>query len=188
MTSVATYLRLPADHPNAAPIADEIEQFVIRQGWQRAASFRDLSGTDAASTLISAMRSHLYSAVVVHRVDHLFRSLHAFCVCMLELDLSTFRFVALADGIDTAAPSTIAEIVAAFANVERSAHREASLRAMARAQRHGARIGRPPARFPVARALRMRERGLSIESIAAELGISAATVSRRLADLSKPLS
>lgn len=63
-------------------------------------------------------------------------------------------------------------IMATLAEFERGLIRERTTAGLQAARRRGVRLGRPPARFDIERAVQLRVEGLSYKKVAAIVGVS----------------
>jgi DNA invertase Pin-like site-specific DNA recombinase len=180
------YLR---QSPTAPNYEEMIRRFVTTLGAKLVQTFRDHDADRRGKDLLLAAvraRPRRFDVVVVPRVDHLCGSLRQLVVILEEFRQAEVDFVSIEDKIDSRYSLRLYDLVGLLAETERSAHREYSLRMAAAARRRGSRVGRPPAQLALGRAQRLRERGLSLQEIAARLGTSVATLSRKLSDVPKP--
>jgi DNA invertase Pin-like site-specific DNA recombinase len=168
--------------------ADETGELIDRRGWQLVGTFEDHGVSGARDRrpeldrLLDAARRRRFDLLVVWRSDRLFRSLKHMINTLDELSALGIGFVSVSEPFDTTTPQgrLLLHLVSAFAEFERELIRERTRAGLAAARRRGTRLGRPPARVEVDRALAMRADGSSVRDIAGALGLSPSTVHRHL--------
>lgn len=128
---------------------------------------------------IDMVCAHNGRTLVVVKLDRLTRS-----VADLSWLMDNVPFVSVRDSIDTGTASgrLVANIMGAVAEWERCAISERTKDGMAEARRKGVRLGRPATEFPspwqAATAMKLREDGKSLQSIADHVGLKVSTVRR----------
>jgi DNA invertase Pin-like site-specific DNA recombinase len=96
------------------------------------------------------------------------------------------QFISYQENMDTTSPlgQALFTIVAAVAQLERDLIRERVTAGIRNAQAAGKQLGRPMRIVDRERILRLRAEGVSIEQIAATVGVGYGTVRKRLAQAS----
>ena len=127
-------------------------------------------------------RQHRVKVVVVVDLDRAFRSLEHFHRTLQEWKRRRIRFVNLNFPVDTDTPEgeLIVYFMAAVAQFYRRITGRQVKAGMERAERRGARIGRPPRRLGLFRAQMAVRECKSIPAAARHLGVSPSTLRRRL--------
>src|SRR5438445_1863068 len=136
----------------------------------------------ALDRLVKAARARQIDIVAVTKLDRLARSTHHLVSLGRELAALGVDLVVLDQHIDTTTPTgrLLFHMLAAIAEFERDLIRERVKAGLERAKAKGVRLGRPTARISEARLQMLQEERLPIGQIARQLGVSRATVRRRL--------
>lgn len=131
--------------------------------------------------LVDAHRRR-FDAVAVWRLDRLARSVRHLVNVAGDLESLGVDLIALDQGIDTStsAGRFLFHTLAAVGELERDLIRERTVAGVAAARRRGKRLGRPRVHVPVGRARALLAEGMSISATAQALGVSKATLQRRL--------
>jgi len=190
---VALYARTSTPEQNPRAQLENLRHYAEARGLELVEEYVDegISGSKkrrpALDRLLRDALLRRFDAVAVTKVDRLGRSLHHLLTILGDFEALGVNFIALDDGVDTSTPTgrLLMQMRGAFAEYELAMIRERTRAGMASARRRGARLGRPkvirgPDCFTVERLL---GKGASQASIARELGVSAATVSREVARL-----
>ena len=190
----AIYSRVSTSHHDQKP---EVQQVALRtycanRGWTLSADLVDhgySGGTDKRPALVDLLRlarSREIDAIVVTKMDRLFRSLKHLCATLEELSALGIVFVSLHEQIDMSSASgrLMAQILGAFSEFERSMIRERTLHGLAYARSKGKRLGRPITRQDeLIRAFRAK--GMTYTQIQQNVGCSRGAVYRSLKAVSK---
>jgi len=136
----------------------------------------------ALDRLVRAARARQLDVVAVTKLDRLARSTHHLVTLGRELADLGVDLVVLDQQIDTTTPSgrLLFHVLAAIAEFERDLIRERVKAGLERAKAKGVRLGRPTARVPEGQLHALHQQRASIGEIARQLGVSRATVRRRL--------
>ncbi|WP_104200320.1 recombinase family protein [Cryobacterium sp. Y29] len=147
-----------------------------------------VSGSLASRPQLDAMLENVRDGdvVVVWKLDRLGRNTrHTLTLLALLADRGV-GFRSLTEGLDSTGSMgrAMITVVRAFAELERGTIRERTVAGLAAARARGRVGGRPralsPAKIEFAKSLRLK--GLGAQAIAAELGVSRASVYRAFAD------
>ena len=155
-------------------------------GWEYIEYIDRMSGSredrPALKQLIEDARLKKFDVVVFYKLDRLARSVKHLVQLIDFFGSKGIDVVSIKDPIDTTTPSgkLLFHIMAAIAEFERDFIRERVIDGIERAKREGKQIGRSKEKFNVELAREMRRQGYSYEQIAKALGVSKATVYRRL--------
>ena len=159
----------------------ELRQYITARGWT-AVEYVDhgISGAKerrpALDRVIQDARRRRFDVLVCWRLDRLGRNLKHLVTLLDELQALGVAFVSLGEGIDCTTPAGRLQlhILAALAEFERSRIAERVQAGLARARKHGTRLGRPRLTRPPM-ALPM---GLTVREAAGVWGVSKSTAAR----------
>jgi DNA invertase Pin-like site-specific DNA recombinase len=191
--SVARYLRVSRTDQKTDLQGDETQEFVARRGWTLVDTFTDegISGSGdrrpGLDALMKVARRRKFDILVVWRSDRLFRSLKHMVNILEELTALGIDFVSVTEPFDTTTPQgrLLLHLVSAFSEFERQVLIDRVRSGLAAARRRGRVGGRPKSKLDLDRAIELRAAGRTIPEVAKELGVSVATVKRRLATAAK---
>ncbi len=186
---VCRYHRVSRVDQNPQLQEDETAGFIERRGWDLVETYTDhgISGSrekrPALDALLRDARRRRFDLVVVYRADRLFRSLKNMVVTLADLDALGVGFVSVTEPFDTTTPSgrLLLHLVSAMAEFERGILIERTRAGVAAARRRGAKLGRPQTRIDLDRVVELRDGGLSLRKIAAEMGLTYGTLHRAVA-------
>lgn len=191
---VATYSRVSTSHHEQKPEVQvlELRRYCAARGWLIVHELVDhgYSGsTDSRPSLkvlMSLVRSRQIDAVVVVKLDRLFRSLKHLVLTLEELQGLGITFVATKDNVDYSTPTgrLFVQILGSLAEFEKALFRERTIMGLEHARASGKRLGRPRKRDDQA-ILRLRKEGLSYSAIQLKLGISRGAIYRATRAVSK---
>ena len=185
---VAIYARVSTDGQTTENQLRELRGAARRHGWTVAATYADdgVSGAKGRAlrpgfnALHGAIARREVDLVAAWSVDRLGRSLQDLVGFLGELHAKGVDLYLHQQGLDTTTPGGRAMfgMLGVFAEFERTMIQERVRAGLARARARGKRLGRPLKATPqVARRIAAaRKAGKSMRAIAAEAGISAATV------------
>ena len=169
---------------------DELRQVGQQRGWATTEYVDD--GVSGAATsrpaldqMLDAARRGKLDVVAVWKLDRLGRSLQHLLQVIDELASLGVGFVAVRDsGIDTTTPQgrLLLQLLGAFAEFEKAMIRERVVAGVRRAQMKGTHCGRPEVKLDLRPAVAMLGSGYGLKSISKSLGVSRATLRRRLED------
>jgi DNA invertase Pin-like site-specific DNA recombinase len=133
-------------------------------------------------------RRGAFAVVLVWRFDRFARSIEQLVSALAEFRSLRIDFVSHQESLDTSPPmgKAMFTIIGAMAELERSVIRGRVQAGLDFARKNGTKtgraIGRPRRIFDRSKVTRLREAGLSIPKIAAEMGLSIGTVAGVLKD------
>lgn len=165
----------------------ELRNYCEARGWSVAEEIIDhgFSGTNAnrpgLKKLLDLSRARKVDAVVILKLDRLFRSLRQLVTTMQELSDLGVEFVSVKDQVDmtTAAGRLLVHLLGAFAEFEADLIRERTLIGLDFAVSQGKRLGRPP-RAEYSQIQLLRSKGFSYRKIRQELGCSFGAITSAL--------
>jgi len=185
---VATYSRVSTRHREQKP---EVQVGELRR-YCKARRFkitheivdRAKGGTDdrpGFKQLMALVRAREVDAVVVVKLDRLFRSLKHLVNTMSEFEALGIKFIATRDQVDLTTPAgrMFVQILGSLAEFERELIRERILLGLDHARRQGKKLGRPKRNDDQA-VQKLRKQGMSYQKIQRELGASKGAVWRAL--------
>lgn len=146
---VAIYCRVSTTDQDNSTQRAALEKFARSKKWQFT-TYCEVESTRKArpvkQQVLHGLRDGTYKAVLVYKLDRWARSSIELILEMQELTSKGIGFVSLSDNIDftTAAGKLQFQILAAFAEFERSLISERTREALARKKQTGTRLGRPP--------------------------------------------
>jgi DNA invertase Pin-like site-specific DNA recombinase len=167
---------------------DELRQVGQQRGWTTTEYVDDgVSGSatsrPALDQMLDAARRGKLDVVCVWKLDRLGRSLQHLLQVIDELTSLGVGFVAVRDaGIDTTTPQgrLLLQLLGAFAEFEKAMIRERVVAGVRRAQSQGKHCGRPEVLLDLRPAVAMLGSGYGLKAISKSLGVSRATLRRRL--------
>jgi DNA invertase Pin-like site-specific DNA recombinase len=191
---VLIYVRVSTSHQEQKPEVQlsELRSYCLSRKWNVVEEIVDhgYSGDSVnrpgLKQLNKLVKSRKVDAVIVFKLDRLFRSLKHMVVMLQEFSDLGVSFVSLHEQIDmtTAAGRLMLHIIAAFAEFEKDLIRERTIAGLEYARSQGKKLGRPETKDS-ARILELRAQGKSYRTIAKELNCSQAAVYRAIDAASK---
>jgi DNA invertase Pin-like site-specific DNA recombinase len=166
---------------------NELREYALRRGWQVIGEYVDtgISGTKDSrpelNRLMTEAHKRRFDVVCVWKFDrfarstsHLLRALETFGALGIE-------FCSLSEQLDTSTPAgkMVFTVLGAVAELERSLIAERVRAGMRNARAKGKRLGRPPVQASDSEIRNLLDKGVPMEAIGKQLGISASTVCRR---------
>jgi len=125
-------------------------------------------------------KQHRFDAILVYKLDRFGRSVLHLMETIEDLTHWGVRLIACSQSLDTdeatATGRLMLQILAAVAEFERSMIVERVKAGLDAAKKRGVRLGRAPLVFDRAKVMALHMRGKSVRQIAAEVGVSGATV------------
>lgn len=186
---VATYSRVSTADKGQNPEVQthELRRYCEARGWTIVHELVDhghsgsTSNRPALKELMALVHSRKVDAVIVVKLDRLFRSLKHLVTSLDEFHALGVTFVAVRDSLDYSTPSgrLMAQILGSLAEFEKSLLVERTKMGIAHARATGIRLGRPRLNQET-EVLKLRKLGHTYRSIAKKLGISRGSVQRAL--------
>jgi putative DNA-invertase from lambdoid prophage Rac len=130
--------------------------------------------------LLELVRAREVDAVVVVKLDRLFRSLKHLVNTLSEFEALGVKFIATRDQVDLTTPAgrMFVQILGSLAEFERELIRERILLGLEHARAQGKALGRPKGKDHSVEILRLKSRGYSYREIIDELGVSMGAITR----------
>lgn len=186
---VVTYSRVSTSHHDQKPEVqvEELQRYCVSRSWTIAEEIIDHGYSGGSDTrpglkrLMELVRTRQVDAVVVFKLDRLFRSLKHLITVLDEFTALGITFVAVRDQIDYTTPSgrLFVQMLGALGEFEKSLLIERVRAGLDHARRKGKTLGRPRVR-PDEAIHALRALGKSYSEIAKELGITRGAVCRSL--------
>ncbi|MDD3531670.1 MAG: recombinase family protein [Candidatus Pacebacteria bacterium] len=165
----------------------KLRAYAKAMGWQIIKTYIDrASGADpnrpSMSSMMADARSRKFDAIVIVRLDRITRSLANLLSTIEDLERWNVRLVCTDQMIETgsATGKLLIHLLGALAEFERELTRERIKDGMDRARAQGKAIGRPETALESTLAAETYARVKSYRKAAKELGVSEATVRRRV--------
>jgi DNA invertase Pin-like site-specific DNA recombinase len=185
---IAFYARVSTEGQDPEGQLLALRSHAAQRGWEIVEEFvdRGFSGAKdrrpALDRLIKAAWAGRFQAVLVWRFDRFARSVKHLITALETFRSLNIAFISLQEQLDTSTPlgQAMFTIIGAMAQLERDIIRERVKAGLERARARGVHLGRPIAALDSARLEHLRRDGLSVGKIARTLGVSRATVRRRL--------
>lgn len=185
----AIYLRVSTAVQTTDNQRLELEKVIEQRGWTITQIYEDhgISGSKgrdkrpAFDQLYKDVARGKIDMVVAWSIDRLGRSLHHVVAFMAELTELGVALYLHQQAVDSSTPAgkAMLSMCGVFAEFEREMIRERVNAGLARARAQGKRLGRPPVKPEIERAIRQkRAQGVGILKIARELGIGTSVVQR----------
>jgi DNA invertase Pin-like site-specific DNA recombinase len=132
--------------------------------------------------LMKDARRRRFDAVLVWKFDRFARSVAHLLRALEEFKSLGIEFVSLTEGVDTSTPmgKMVFTVLGAVAELERSLIVERVKAAMRNARAKGTHVGRPRMSVDIASVRARMGKGESVRSIARDLNLSAAFISKRI--------
>lgn len=185
---VATYSRVSTSHHNQDPEIQvyELRRYCEARDWEVTHEIVDhgYSGGTAVrpglKELQELVKLRKIDAVVVVKLDRLFRSLRHLVVTLEDWEALGVKFVSVKDAVDWTTPAGrfFVQVLGSLAELEKSILVERTMMGLDHARRKGKKLGRPKSDHLAIQELRAK--GKSYSQIQTELGVGRATISRAL--------
>ncbi len=187
---VAIYARVSTTDQSTESQLLDLRRYVRERGWELFNEYCDngVSGTKdsrpALNELMNDAKKRRFDTVLVWRFDRFARSTKHLILALEEFRGLGIDFISYQENIDTSSPlgSAIFTIISAVAQLERDIIAERVKAGLRRAKENGKTLGRPVGSVVhsqhTERANQLHSEGLSLRSIAGQLGISKSTVQR----------
>ena len=186
---VATYSRVSTSHHGQNPEVQshQLKRYCEARGWAISHEIVDhgFSGSTEVrpglKQLLALVRSREVDAVVVVKLDRLFRSLKHLVMTLEEFQALGVQFVAVKDNVDYTTPAgrLFVQMLGSLAEFEKSLLRERTMMGLAHARAQGKCLGRPQLHDPN-EIRRLRAAGLSYREIRSRLGVPMGTITEAI--------
>src|ERR1700687_6064006 len=171
----------------------ELEQFAQARGWRVAESYVDVGVSGAKDSrpelnrMMADAHKRRFDVVCCWRFDRFARSVSHLLRALETFNALGIGFVSLGESIDTSTPTgkMVFTVLAAVAELERSLIVERVRAGLRNARAKGKTLGRPRKIVDAAKIATLRAQGLSVRSIASELGVGLATLHRASGNLER---
>jgi len=195
LTRVAIYGRVSTSNhgQDVSMQTRELELFTQARGWRLVDSYLDIgiSGSKdkrpELDRLMADAHKRCFDVVIVWRFDRFARSVPHLLRALETFNALGIAFVSLSEQMDTTTPTgkMVFTVLGAVAELERSLIVERVRAGLRNARAKGRTLGRPRKTVDAGRITALRAQGLSMRSIASELGIGLATLHRASGPWSK---
>lgn len=194
MKTVGIYCRVSTQEQSSDMQLTALRDYCRARGFKIYKEFIDngISGSrdsrPALNELMDAVRKHRVQAVLVYKFDRFARSTKHLVLALEEFQSLGIDFISFSENVDTSSPlgKAVFTIVSAIAELERNIIVQRVRHGLDNARRKGVKLGRRTNPYSDSEILAMAGRGSSTREIGKVLGISNATVSRRLKVLQNP--
>lgn len=194
MKKVGVYCRVSTHDQSSEMQLVTLREYCTNRKFQIFNEYIDngFSGTKnsrpALNQLMDDVRKHKVDTVVVYKFDRFARSTKHLVLALEEFQTLGIDFISFSENLDTSTPlgKAVFTIVSAVAELERSLIVQRVKAGQANARRKGVRFGPKTTPYSDREILELKKQGRSTRQIGKALGISNATVSRRLKVLQSP--
>lgn len=191
---VGIYCRVSTHDQSTDMQLNTLREYCSARGFEIYKEYADngVSGTKdsrpALNELMDAARKHKIQAVVVYKFDRFARSTKHLVLALEEFQALGIDFISYSENIDTSTPmgKAVFTIISSVAELERSLIVQRVKAGQAHARKKGVKFGPKTNPYSDREILSLKQQGGSTRQIGRALGISNATVSRRLRVLQSP--
>jgi DNA invertase Pin-like site-specific DNA recombinase len=185
---VATYSRVSTNKREQKPEVQvqELRRYCRARRFKIAHELTDRSsgggsGRPGLKRLLELCRAREVDAVIVVKMDRLFRSLKHLVNTLSEFEALGVKFIATRDQVDLTTPAgrMFVQILGSLAEFERELIRERILLGLDHAKANGKKLGRPKVNDDK-KIQELRKAGMSYQGIQQNLGVSKGAVCRAL--------
>ena len=186
--NVATYSRVSTQHREQKPEVQvqDLRRYCKARGFKLLHEIVDRAGgggdeRPGLKRLLALVRAREVDAVVVVKMDRLFRSLKHLVNTLAEFEALGVKFIATRDQVDLTTPAgrLFMQILGSLSEFERELIRERIMMGLDHARRSGKQLGRPRTN-DYAAVKKLRRQGRSYKQIEAALSLSSGSVWRAL--------
>lgn len=176
----AVYVRVSTPDQSVAMQLADLRAYSTQRGFTIIREYNDtgISGTKerrpALDELMADARKRRFDAVIVWDFSRFARSTKHLITALEEFRHLGIEFISFRENVDTSSAlgRAMFVIVAAIAELERSLIVERIKGGLRRAKAMGRKIGRPGLQINTERIMTLKRQGLSVRSIAKEMGVS----------------
>jgi DNA invertase Pin-like site-specific DNA recombinase len=185
---IGIYARVSTKDQSCELQIRDLRAYCTARGFELVGEYVDIGQSGAKDSrpelnkLMDDARKRQFDAIVVWRFDRFARSTKHLLLALEEFRSLGIQFISYQENVDTSTPlgQALFTIVSAVAQLERDLIRERVSAGIRNARANGKKLGRPKSSVDRAQVLQLRERGHSLQQIAANLGIGYGTVRARL--------
>jgi DNA invertase Pin-like site-specific DNA recombinase len=191
-TRVAIYARVSTSNQGQDVTLQtrELQKYAEARGWTVTGEYVDEGVSGAKDSrpelnrLMADAKRRKCDAILVWKLDRFGRSLRHLVNAIAELESVGVAFVSFTDNLDLSTPSgrLMFQVIGAMGEFERELIRERVRAGLRNAKAKGRTLGRPGINVDASKVVVMRGRGMSMRTIATELGCSPAYVHKTLAN------
>lgn len=184
---VVTYARVSTSKADQKPEVqvEELRRFCKVRGFKITHEIVDRAtgSTDdrpGLKRIFALVRAREVDAVVVVKMDRLFRSLKHLVVTLEEFEALKVKFIATRDQVDLTTPAgrLFMQILGSLAEFERELIRERIMLGLAHARANGKKLGRPRGPDRTDEIRKLKGQGMSYREIQKLLGVSMGAITR----------
>lgn len=193
MKRTIIYARCSTNHDQRPEVQiEELRRYCQARGWTITNEIVDrgyTGGTDnrpGLRQLLKLVRSREVDAVIVVKLDRLFRSLKHLITALDEFEALGLVFVATKDNVDYSTPAgrLWVQILGSLAEFEKALIRERTIMGLEHARSLGKKLGRPQVHDPE-KIVELRRSGCSYKQIQQQLNCSSGAINRAVTSASK---
>src|ERR1700738_1696688 len=185
---IGLYARVSTKDQSCELQLRDLRTYCAARGFEPACEYIDVGQSGAKESrpelnkLMGDARKRQFDAIVVWRFDRFARSTKHLLTALEEFRSLGIQFISYQENVDTSTPlgQALFTIVSAVAQLERDLIRERVNAGIRNARANGKQLGRPKSGLDRERILQLKEQGLSLRQIAANLGVGYGTVRERL--------
>ena len=184
------YTRVSSDKQTAANQLEQLVRFCQAKGWEIAEVYNATESSGSVhwkrtkTDLLLAASKHLWDVLVFWSLDRLSRQGALDCLTTLQaLTAYGISYRSYTEPyIDSTSPfgDVVVAFAATIAKMERERLIERTRAGIERARRQGKKLGKPRVIVDAERMLHLAREGRSLQQIGAKMGVSSATVMRRI--------
>jgi DNA invertase Pin-like site-specific DNA recombinase len=185
---IAIYARVSTKDQSCELQVRDLRAYCAARGFDLVREYVDVGQSGAKDSrpelniLMDDARKRQFDTIVVWRFDRFARSTKHLLSALEEFRSLGIQFISYQENIDTSSAlgQALFTIVSAVAQLERDLIRERVSAGIRNARANGKQLGRPKRVVDRDRILQMRVGGLSLQQIAATLGVGYGTIHARL--------
>jgi len=187
MNRIALYLRVSTNEQSCDLQRKELTAYCEARGWTEVTIYEDhgKTGTNgdrpALKRMIEDAKQRKFDILAIWKLDRLFRSLKHLVTTLSLLEEIGVQFISLKDNLDLTTSSGVLmmHMIGAFSQFEASLIKARVIAGLENAKANGKVLGRPK-RLDSDRIAMLRDQGMSLSQIAAELKCTKSAVSKTL--------
>ena len=185
---IGIYARVSTRDQSCELQVRDLRAYCAARGFEPGREYIDVGQSGAKESrpelnkLMEDARKRKFDVIVVWRFDRFARSTKHLLMALEEFRSLGIQFISYQENMDTSSPlgQALFTIVSAVAQLERDLIRERVTAGIRNARVNGKKLGRPKSAVDREQILELKEQGLSLRQIAANLGVGYGTVRARL--------